>query len=63
MPFVFPTRRAFDLGQVDWAGSLVKGNGGEQRFPQHAWKPCEECKGGKELDCKTDKSSRYESRP
>ena len=49
-------------GQFDWGGRLLKGNGGAQRFPQHAWKPCDECKSKRELDCKTDKSSRYESR-
>ena len=49
-------------GQFDWGGRLQKGNGGAQRFPQNGWKPFEECKGRRELDCETDKSSRYESR-
>ena len=49
-------------GQFDWGGRLLKSNGGAQRFPQCGWKPCEECKGRRELDCETDGSSRYESR-
>ncbi len=49
-------------GQFDWGGRLLKSNGGAQRFPQHGWKSCEECKGRRELDCETDRSSRYESR-
>ena len=49
-------------GQFDWGGRLLKSNGGAQRFPQCGWKPHEECKGRRELDCETDKSSRYESR-
>ena len=50
-------------GQFDWGGRLLKGNGGAQRFPQPGWKSGVECKGTRELDCKTDKSSRDESRP
>ena len=49
-------------GQFDWGGRLLKGNGGAQRFPQNGWKPFEECKGRRELDCDTDGWSRYESR-
>ena len=49
-------------GQFDWGGRLLKDNGGAQRFPQHGWKSCKECKGRRELNCKTDMSSRYESR-
>ena len=49
-------------GQFDWGGRLLKCNGGAQRFPQHDWKPCEERKGIRELDCETDGSSRDESR-
>ena len=49
-------------GQFDWGGRLLKGNGGAQRFPQAEWKPVVECKRIRELDCKTNKSSRYESR-
>ena len=49
-------------GQFDWGGRLLKCNGGAQRFPQAEWKPAEECKGIRELDCETHKSSRDESR-
>ena len=49
-------------GQFDWGGRLQKGNGGAQRFPPNGWKPFIECKGRRELDCETNKSSRYESR-
>ena len=49
-------------GQFDWGGRLLKSNGGAQRFPQAEWKPAEECKGRRELDCETYKSSRGESR-
>ena len=49
-------------GQFDWGGRLLKGNGGAQRFPQNGWKSFVECKGRRELDCETDRSSRDESR-
>ena len=49
-------------GQFDWGGRLLKGNGGAQRFPQNGWKSFAECKGTRELDCETYKSSRDESR-
>ena len=49
-------------GQFDWGGRLLKGSGGAQRFPQAEWKPAFECKGTRELDCKTNASSRDESR-
>ena len=49
-------------GQFDWGGRLLKCNGGAQRFPQNGWKSFEECKGIRELDCETYKSSRDESR-
>lgn len=49
-------------GQFDWGGRLLKGNGGAQRFPQRGWKSREACKGKRELDCETDRSSRDESR-
>ena len=45
-------------GQFDWGGRLLKGNGGAQRFPQNGWKSFIECKGIRELDCETYKSSR-----
>jgi hypothetical protein len=50
-------------GEFDWGGRLLKGIGGAQRFPQPDWKPGEECNGIRELDCKSDGSSRCESRP
>ena len=49
-------------GQFDWGGRLLKSNGGAQRFPQNGWKSFEECKGIREFDCETNKSSRCESR-
>ena len=49
-------------GQFRWGGVLLKSNGGAQRFPQHGWQSCVECKGRRELDCETHKSSRDESR-
>ena len=59
---VVTTLRTVSGGQFDWGGRLRKSNGGAQRFPQRGWKSREECKGRRELDCKTDKSSRDESR-
>ena len=50
-------------GQFDWGGRLLKSNGGAQRFPQRGRKSRVECKGIRELDCETNKSSRDESRP
>ena len=49
-------------GQFDWGGRLPKSNGGAQRFPQIGRKSIKECNGIRELDCETNKSSRYESR-
>ena len=49
-------------GEFDWGGRLLKCNGGVQRFPQAVWKAAAECKGIRELDCETYKSSRDESR-
>ena len=49
-------------GEFDWGGRLRKGIGGAQRVPQNGWKPFEECKGRRELDCDTDGWNRYESR-
>ena len=54
--------RTVSGGQFDWGGRLPKSNGGAQRFPQRGWKSRVECKGRRELDCETDKSSRDESR-
>ena len=53
--------RTVSVGQFDWGGRLLKGNGGAQRFSQHGRKSCVECKGIRELDCETYKSSRNES--
>ena len=50
-------------GQFFWGGNLLKGNGGAQWFPQSGRKSDSECKGKRELDCKTNKSNRGESRP
>ena len=44
-------------GEFDWGGRLRKGIGGAQRFPQNGWKSFAECKGIRELDCETYKSS------
>ena len=49
-------------GQFDWGGRLRKRNGGAHRYPQNGWKPFEESKVRRVLDCETNKSSRYESR-
>ena len=49
------------VGQFDWGGRLPKSNGGAQRFPQHGRKSCVECKGRRELDCETYRSSRKET--
>ncbi len=54
--------RTLPGGEFDWGGRLLKGNGGAQRFPQRGWKSRVECKGIRELNCETDKSSRDESR-
>ena len=57
-----PAEGTMSGGEFDWGGRLRKGIGGAQRFPQNGWKPFEECKGRRELDCDTDGWSRYESR-
>ena len=49
-------------GQFDWGGRLPKSNGGAQRFSQYGRKSFVECKGRREPDCETHKSSRDESR-
>jgi hypothetical protein len=56
------TSRTISGRRFDWGGRLRKSNGGAQRFPQAGQKPAEECKGRRELDCETHKSSRDESR-
>ena len=57
-----PGARTVSGGQFDWGSRLLNSNGGAQRFPQNGWKPFVECKGIRELNCETYKSSRYESR-
>ena len=54
--------RTVSDGQFDWGGRLLKSNGGAQRFPHVGWKPTNECNGRRELNCDTNKWSRYESR-
>ena len=49
-------------GQFDWGGRLLKSNGGLQRLAQNGWKSFVECNGISQPDCKTNKSSRDESR-
>ena len=49
------------VGQFNWGGSLLKDNGGAQRYPQSDWKPDDECKGIWILDCEGDISNRRES--
>ena len=61
-PHPLPGWETVSDGQFDWGGRLLKGNGGAQRVPQNGWKSFEECKGRRELDCETNKSSRDESR-
>ena len=55
-------RRTVLGGQFNWGGFLLKSNGGAQRYPQHGWQSCKECKGIRVLNCETYKSSRCESR-
>ena len=54
--------RQCQAGSLTEGGRLLKGNGGAQRFPQNGWKSFIECKGTRELDCETYKSSRVERR-
>ena len=54
--------RTMSDGQFDWGGILLKSNGGVQSFPHRGWQSREERKGIREVNCETDKSSRYESR-
>ncbi|KAG6424941.1 hypothetical protein SASPL_115364 [Salvia splendens] len=49
--------------QFLWGVGLPKGNRGMQRFPRAGRRLALECKGRRELDCKTHPSSRDESRP
>ena len=54
-------RGTVPVGQFNWGGSLLKGNGGAQRYPQSVWKSDVECKGIRMLDCEADKLSRTET--
>ena len=63
MAFLESGRLTVSGGQFYWGGSLLKGNGGVQRFPQAGWTSVVECKGIRELDCETYKSNKDESRP
>ena len=49
-------------GRFDWGGRLPNSNGGARRSPHSGWESEHECKGTRGLDCKTDMSSRCESR-
>ncbi len=49
-------------GEFDWGGRLPKCNGGARRLAQTGRKSVVECNGRSQPDCKTDKSSRDESR-
>ena len=54
-----PTGRGTISGrQFLWGVGLPKGNGGVQRFPRARRRLALECKGRRELDCKTHPSSR-----
>lgn len=57
-----PALRRATAAYVSLFRSLLKCNGGAQRFAQNGWKSFAECKGRRELDCETDRSSRDESR-
>ena len=57
-----PGYRTLSGGRFDWGGRLLKSNGGAQRFPQRGRKSRVECKGKRELNRETNKSSWYESR-
>jgi len=63
MVFLESGRLTVSGGQFFWGGILLKGNGEAQWFPQPGRKSGIECKGIRELDCKTYKSSRIERWP
>ena len=48
--------------EFDWGGRLLKVTEAPKGFPQNRWKSFAECKGTRELDCETYKSSRDERR-
>ena len=49
-------------GQFDWGGRLQKSNGGVQSLAQRGRKSRKEYKRRSQVNCETNKSSRYESR-
>ena len=49
-------------GEFDWGGRLPNCNGGARWLAQTGRKSVVECNGRSQPDCKTDKSSRDESR-
>ena len=49
-------------GQFDWGGSLLKGNEGAQRLAQGGRQSPVERKRISQLNCESDRTSRYESR-
>ncbi len=57
-----PDEGPCQVGSLTGAVASEKGIGGAQRLPQNGWKPFEECKGRRQLDCDSDGWSRYESR-
>ena len=48
------------MGSLTGAVASQKVTEACKRFPQAEWKPVVECKGIRELDCETNKSSRDE---
>ena len=55
-------KRTLSDGQFDWGGILLKSNGGVQSLPHRGWQSRIERKGIRQVNCKTYKSSRCESR-
>lgn len=49
-------------GQFDWGGSLLKRNKGALRLAQDGRQSSVECKRKSQLNCESDRTSRYESR-
>jgi hypothetical protein len=49
-------------GQFDWGGSLLNDNEGAQRLAQGGRQSLVECKCKSQLNCESDRTSRYESR-
>jgi hypothetical protein len=48
--------------QFNWGGSLPNDNEGAQRLAQGGWQSPVECKRISQLNCESDRTSRYESR-